>query len=165
MNKRGFTLIETLVYIAILGMVVSSIVAYSLSLSGARNKNYVAQNVQANSRTMLSIMGEKIRASSVVVTPSAGATSNQLVLDMPGVLPNIIFSVFNSQLIMTEVGSPDVALTDSRVVVTGLVFTNAATSGERDIINIQATVSYNVAAGDVEHRYTQDLRTAVIRRN
>lgn len=158
-------MIETLVYIAILGMVVSSIVAYTLTLSGSRNKNYVVQNVQANSRAMLSVISEKIRASSVVVTPAAGATSNQLVLDMPGASPNIIFSVSNGQLIMTEVGSPDVALTDSRVAVTGLVFTNAAATGERDIVNIQANVSYNAAAGDVEHGYAQDLRTAVIRRN
>lgn len=156
---------ETLIYIAILGMVVSSIVGYSLTLSGARNKNYVVQNVQANSRVMLAVISEKIRASSAVVAPLAGTASNQLVLDMPGALPNIIFSIANGRLVMTEVGNPEAYITDTRVIITNLVFTNTAAAGERDNINIQATVSSNVAAGDVENSYTLQLQTSVTRRN
>lgn len=164
-KQKGFTLLETLIYIAILSVVIFSIVGYSLSLSGARNKNYSVQNVQANSRTALSIIGQKIRASSSVITPTYGTSSNQLVLDMPGASPNIIFSVSNGRLVMSEVGNPDVFITDNRIIVSNFVFTNMAASGEKDNINIQATISANVAIGDVENSYSQDLRTSVTRRN
>lgn len=164
-NGAGFTLIETLIYIAIVAMVIFSVVGYSLSLSGARNKNYVVQNVQANSRSMLSIISENIRASSAVLTPGVGASSNQLVLDMPGVVPTITFSVSGGRLLMVQVGSPDTYLTDTRVVVSSPLFTNTSTSGERDNISIQMMVAYNVVSGDVEHGFAQQLRTSVTRRN
>lgn len=163
-SGAGFTLIETLVYVGILIMVIVSVVGYSMSLSGARNKNYSAQNVQANSRVALDIMSEKIRASSSVVIPAAGAGSNQLILDMPGAAPDITFSVSGGRLIMAKAGNPDEYITDSRTAVTDLIFTNTALSGERDIVNIQADISYAAAAGDIENSYSQQLRTSVSRR-
>jgi len=163
-HNRGFTLIETLVYIALIVMIVTSVVGYSLSLGESRAKNYVVQNVQANSRTVLSVLSEKIRMSASVSTPTAGASSNQLILTMPNSAPNVIFSLSGGRIVMSVVGSPDVYLTDSRTTVSDLIFTNNSLAGQRGSVSIAAAVSYNGAAGDTGYTYSQQLRTAVTRR-
>ncbi len=163
--SRGFTLIEVLVYIALITLIMSSIVGYSLSLGGARARNYVVQNVQSNGRVLLSTLGQQIRASALVSTPAAGTSSNQLVLTMPSGSPGVVFSLSSGRVVMSVVGSPDVFLTDDRTTVSNLVFTNTALAGERDSISIQAQVSYAAAAGDVGYSYSEQLRTTETRRN
>ncbi len=58
----GFTLIETIIYIAILGMIAIAFVLFSVSVSGSRNKTYVVQEVQANTRMALEMISQKIRS-------------------------------------------------------------------------------------------------------
>ncbi len=164
-TQHGFTLIEVLVYIAIMTMIMSGIVGYSLSLSDARAKNYVVQNVQSNGRVLLSTLSEKVRMSSIVSTPTAGASSNQLVLAMPGGAPSVVFSLSAGRVVMYVAGNADIYLTDSRTTVANLSFTNTAFAGERDSIDIQADVSYAASAGSGAYEYSEHLRTAVTRRN
>ena len=70
-GRTGFTLVETIIYIAILGMVASSFIFFSLSVSGSRNKTYVVQEVQANARTAFEMISQKIRAAEGVNTASS----------------------------------------------------------------------------------------------
>lgn len=165
LNARGgFTLIETIIYIALLGIVVMSISSYSLSLSAARNKNYAVQNVQANGRALINMMNEKVRECSSVTTPSPGASSGQLILDM-GASPSITFHVSNGRVVLSQPGNPDLYITDPRIAVTSFIFTNNALPGERDSVSMQATVSANVVSGDVENSYTQQINSSITRRN
>ncbi len=160
-RPKGFTLVEMIIYIAIIGIVITGFINYSLSVGGVRNKNYSAATVQANGREALSVLTQKIHEASAVLTPSAGATNTQLVLDMPGANPNIIFDVSGGILTMTPTGSPAVTITDSRATISSLTFTNLASSGQRPNIQIDMTINYTTPAGDVQTGYTKTYRTAV----
>jgi len=82
--SRAFTLIETIIYIAILGMVVSAFVFFSLSVSGSRNKTYAVQEVQANARMALELISQKIRSADKIIFASStlGADPGRLFLSM-----------------------------------------------------------------------------------
>ncbi len=159
-KNRAFTLIEMLIYIGIIGIVISGFVSHSLSVSGASNKNYSVVTVQANARTALQLMSRKIREAEIVIVPVSSATSTSLTLNMPDIIPSITFSVSNGSLFM-EQNSVITQITDNQVFVTSLVFSNLGTLGKRDIIKIDLNLKFNVPDGDVQFGYTKSYRTAV----
>ena len=159
--EKGFTLIEVLIYIAIIGIVVTSFITFSLSISETKNKNYVIQEVHANSRVALNLISQKIRGTQGVVNPTEGDTSNTLVLDIPDTDDNLTFNVEGNVLNITEGTAIPLAITSDEVKVTNLVFSNLTPTGERANIMVEITVEYNNAGTDIEYTYSQNLQTAV----
>ena len=136
-----------------------------MSISNSRNKNYVVQEVQANARVALDIIGQRVRAASGVNIGSSTFGSD------PGVLslvmtdgaknPTIInLDQDDGVLQITEGLSGAVSLTSDEVKITNLVFTNLTPSGERENIKVEMTVEY-ASAEDVEFSYSQSYQTAV----
>lgn len=159
MNK-GFTLIEVLIYITIIGIVVSGFIVFALSINSSRAKTYVVQEVQANARVALDLISQKIRLADDVVIPTEGNSGSSLEIDMPGPDPNLTFSVTGGVLGIAEgVGDPT-PITSDEVDVSNLNFTNLAESGERDNIRVEITVEYRNPES-VEYEYSQSLQTAV----
>jgi prepilin-type N-terminal cleavage/methylation domain-containing protein len=160
-KKTAFTLIEMLIYIAIIGIVISGFVSYSLSVSGVHNKNYSVVTVQANGRTVLEILSQSIHKAQAVLSPASFATSSYLILDMPGASPNITFSVSNGTLFMAEGNVSTTTVTDSQVSVSNLIFTHRAISTERANIQIDLTIDYRIPVEDKQFGYSKSYRTAV----
>lgn len=163
---KGFTLIETLIYIAVIGLVVSSFVVFSVSVSQSGNKTFVTQEVHANARHALDIMSGRIRASTGVNTEASTFGSDPGVLSLSmaasGSNPTVLsLSGDDGVLQITEGVGSAVALTSDEVKVTNLVFTNLTPTGARESIRIQMTVAYNNAGSDVEYSYSKSFQTAV----
>jgi len=158
--QKGFTLIEVLIYITIIGVVVSGFIAFALSINSSRAETYVVQEVQANARVALDLISQKIRLADDVVSPSEGNSASSLELDMPNPGPNLTFSVTDGVLgIAEEVGDPT-PITSDEVNVSNLTFTNLAVSGERDNIRVEITIEYR-GNGSKEYEYSQTLQTAI----
>jgi len=157
-NIKGFTLFETIIYIGIAGIILVSFVQFSLTISGSRNKNYAVQEVQANARTALDIISQKIRMADAVTSPvPGGPTTNSLSLTMPG--DDIVFDLSGVKMQMAE-GVTTYDLTSGKVSVTSFNFTNLAVSGERDSIKIEFTIEY-ANPGDIRFTSTQTIQTVV----
>jgi type II secretory pathway pseudopilin PulG len=166
LRTGGFSLVETLIYIAILGFAVVAIVSFSLSMANARSKNYVVQEVQANSRGALNIITQRILAAEEI---NAGVST--FALD-PGVLslqmadplknPTVInLSADNGVLQITQGTEGPISLTSDEVNVTNLVFTNLTPQGSRANIRVEITIKYDNPSGDVEFNYSQTLQTSI----
>ncbi|KKR15191.1 MAG: hypothetical protein UT42_C0007G0007 [Candidatus Falkowbacteria bacterium GW2011_GWA2_39_24] len=52
-NTKGFSLMETLIYVAILSLIIGGLFSFSLTIAANRNKAYAAQEVQANIRGLV----------------------------------------------------------------------------------------------------------------
>jgi len=151
MDNKGFTLIEVLIYIAIIGIVITSFVTFALSIGNSRSQTYVVQEVHANARTALDLISQKIRSADDVVSPTEGNSESSLELSNP----NLTFSVSNGVL---NIGST--AITSDEVNVSSVSFTNLAPLGERDNIRVQMTVECR-GDGSKEYEYSQSLQTAI----
>lgn len=158
--KKGFTLIEVLIYITIIGAVVSGFIIFALSINSSRSKTYVIQEVQANARTALDLISQKIRLAEDVINPTEGNSNNSLILDMPNSDPDLTFSVTDGILGVAEGAGDPTPITSNKVNVSNLFFTNLAVSGERDNIRIEITVEYE-GDGSKEYEHSQSLQTAV----
>ncbi|MDA2936200.1 type II secretion system GspH family protein [Patescibacteria group bacterium AH-259-L05] len=165
--RSGFTLIETLVYVAIIGIVIVSFVTFSISISNSRNKAYVTTEVQENARIALEVIRQRIHAANNVTIGSSTFDTD------PGILslqvadtsrnPTIIdLTADDGSLRITEGVNSPVIITSDEVRVVNLVFTNLTSPNiSRENIRIEITVDYNTTGGDVEYNYSYSLQTAV----
>jgi len=152
--RRAFTLIEIIIYLAIVGMIAVTLVMYSISVSTSRGKAEVVAEVQANARFALDIMRQKIRGASGI--NSAGSTFNNpsgvLSIVKPVASENpTIFSLDSGRLRMTVGANPSEFLTSDEVEVSNLRFENL-TDGAREHVRIFMTLRYK-KAGSIEYQY------------
>ncbi|MCK5591231.1 MAG: prepilin-type N-terminal cleavage/methylation domain-containing protein [Candidatus Pacebacteria bacterium] len=164
MNK-GSTLVEILIYIAILGIVVSSFISFSVSISDSRGKVYVEQEVQANARVALNLITQKILSSNGlnVGTSVFDVDPGSLSLSMADGAKNptiISLLVDDGQLQIQEGLGVAVPITSDEVRVTNLVFTNLTSTSDKANIKIELTVEY-ITTGSVVYNYPFSLETAV----
>jgi type II secretory pathway pseudopilin PulG len=165
-NISGFTLVESLIYIGVLAMAITGFVYFIISITNARNKSYVAEEVQTSMRSALEVVSRRIRNASGV-----NDASSTYVID-PGVLslamvasaknPTIInLDANDGTMFLKEGTSTAVAITSNNVKVTNLVFTDLTGGGERRNIKVEMTMEYNNPSGDVNFNFSQSLETAV----
>lgn len=169
-NRNGFTLIEMMIYIAIIGGVVASFVSYSLTIGDSRNKTYVAQEVHANSRLALSVITDSIRSANWVNVGSStfDADPGVLSLSMANATLNptiISLSADDGILKIVQGINAPIEITNANVKVTDLVFKNLTSTGGRASVGVDLTVEYANSSGDKGFNYRQDLHTAVTIRN
>ena len=164
-SGAGFTLIETIIYIAVIGLIIGAFVSFSLSIGNSSNKTYAVQEVQANARFSLDIITQKIQTAVGVNIASSTFDSD------PGVLSlTFVSSTLNPTLIklneddgilqIIEGMASPVNITSNEVKVTNLQFTNLTGLGNKENIKIDFTIEFDDDGG-VEFQSTQSLQTAV----
>lgn len=158
-NSRGFTLIEIIIYVGIIGMVIFAFINFSISISGSSSRSFVVQEVDASSRFVLNKIKQKVRRAEGVVGPEAGSSSDVLVLDMPDPDPDTTFELRDGTLGVIEGVGDFEPLVSDNVRVTGLSFTNLD-SGNSRIINVDFGIEYDNNSGNKSFDFSQKIRTA-----
>jgi len=163
---KGFTLVEVLIYLAIIGITIASFVAFSMQISDSKIKNYVVEEVQANARVALDIMSQKIKSANGVntVLSTFDVDPGELSLSMADGSKNpTVFDLDqNDGILQITQGTDDpVSLTSDEVKITNLVFTNVSSGGTYENIRIEMTVEFNNAGTDIEYDYSQTYQTTI----
>ncbi len=161
--RRAFTLIEIIIYLAIVGMIAVSLVMYSISVSSSRSKAEVVAEVQTNTRFALDIMRQKIRSADRIDFINSTLTNPgklYLVMPTPTLAQSpVIFDIDNGRLRM-KVGTGQYALlTSDEIEVANLQFANL-TKGAREHVSVSMTLRYK-NAGSVEYKYEYSITSAI----
>ena len=164
-DYKGFTLIETIIYVAIIGGIIATFISFSLNVSSARNKSYAQQETQANARVALNVITQKIQSASGVNLGSSVFNSDpgvlSLIMSSSTLNPTIIsLSADDGSLLLKEGNNATTTITTALVQVLNLLFSNQSASSTKDNIGVDITVSF-VSSTDVILRYTQALHTSV----
>ena len=161
---KGFTLVELLIYIAILGLVIVGIIYFVISITNSRSKNYVVEEVHENARTAMDTIAQTIRSANGINTGQSIFESD------PGELslattdaqknPTIInLDQDDGVLLIKEGAASEVAITSDNIKITRLVFYNITGNSSRENIYIELEVSYS--DGDqIVYNYTTNLKTS-----
>lgn len=164
MNTRrqtGYTLIELLLYVGIVGMLLSAVATFFVTTASARIKNQSISEVDSQGAFALDYIAQTIRNASSISAPAAGATASQLTLVVPtGSLSPTIFSLNGGVLQVKEGAATAVPLTNSKVQVTNLTVKNLSRSGTAGVVQVSLTLSRINNGSRYEFDYQETFTTS-----
>lgn len=154
-EKSGFSLVETLVYIAIFSVLIISITSFFGTMSSSRIRNQLTLEVNDQGAKVMKTITQALRNASQVNSPTIGNTgaSLSLVTVNPVTSPTV-FSLNNGAISVTEGSGSAVVLTNNKVIVSGLTFSNLSHPSTPNIIKISYTVTSSTTASGLGGQYS-----------
>lgn len=141
-TQRGYTLIELLLYVGIVGTLLVGMSTFFATVAEARIKNQTISEVDQQGTAVMQYLSQTIRNATSITSPAAGASGASLTLVVPtGALSPTVFSLSSSVLRVQEGAGATVALTGGKVQITNLTFTNLTRSGTSGVVQISMTLS------------------------
>lgn len=164
MNKQGFTLIETLIYTAIIGGLIVSFTSFALGISQIKNKTFVIQETQSNIRNAMNMISTFIREAEQVSSPQKGVTSNSLVLEVLNSVDDITISLSGGTIYYQSGSDTPLALVSDNIFVNSLSFQNNSEEPNNDhiVLSIDASYKHNHS---IDFQYNYQLETSTELRN
>lgn len=125
--KKGFTLIEVIIYTLLVAMILTTVVLATNTALQIRGKTNASLILEENMRFAITTIVERVRAANDVTAPLIGSPGNTLILasSEPTQNPTTI-TVTNGVIMMTEGTSAATAITGDNIEITNLVFTTLA---------------------------------------
>jgi len=168
-HQKGFTIIEMLVYVAVLSIMIVSVVSFFIWTVNANAKAKAIREVTNNSRIAMDSMIYEIKEAGSIYNPTTAYFSNprQLSLQTTKYIPlgeassYVDFYLCGTRLCMKKESQPAVAMTSERVKVTNLVFSEIQTSPGAVSIQINLTVEYNAPSSRPEYQSSLDSVSVV----
>lgn len=140
--KRGFTLIETMIYVALFVIIIGGgfVGAYQvISSSDYANRQSV---IDEEGNFVIRKIEWALSGTQTINSPALGVTGSTLSINKYNFAPNnpVVFDL-NMGVVRLKKGSGSpISLTTSNVVVSNLSFTQIATSGIRASLTIQGKI-------------------------
>ncbi len=155
-NKRGFTLLEVTLYIAILSTLVFGIGAFINLVSTVRVKSHVVSEVNQQALQIIQTLTVDIRTANNITIPSIGQAGASLTLTDSS--SNEVEFTLTDGVLSVDRGAGAVELSNSRVVLSDLEFKNLSRPSTPDMIHITFTLSY---VNDINHESYDYSKTYV----
>jgi len=148
-KKRGFTLIEVVLYVAIAGMVVFAL-GFLVKESGeTRLRQRIMAEVEQQGLLVSQQISQAIRNAASITTPSAGSTTSSLTLAYEDALKNpTSFDLSADAIRIAEGAGFPTPLTNTRVLVTDFFFHNLSLASTPGSVQFSFTLSYDLSADD-----------------
>jgi len=160
-QQTGYTLIELLLYVAMLGILLSAVTYFFGTAADARIKNQTVNEVNEQGTFLLQSITQTVRNASSITAPTIGTSGSSLTLTVPtGSLSPTVFSLSGTTMQIKEGTASAVPLTNSRVQVTSFTVTNLSRSGTKGIIRISFTLSHINPSSRAEYDYSRTFITS-----
>lgn len=165
-HRPGFTLIETILYVAIASVVLISLSQFGWNIISVSTKNNIHQDIVSDSRFALDQMSLAIRNATDIDTTNSNfdiniATTPGSKLTLRGTAPNdpVVFDVSSGSLRMQIGTNTPVLLTSNSTSVETLIFTdNSSSDGKSKNIRYELSVIANSSSSRQEYQTTTHLR-------
>ncbi len=165
-NKKGFSLLELVVSVAIFSVILLVVISFFLSTVASNSKTKADREVQENSRKALELITYEIKGAKSIYTPTT--TANQLSLETSRYLPSdetdtfIDFFLCGTALCLKKESQNPIALTSDDVQVASLSFTQFL-NGTKPSVQVNITVNYNSPANGNNYASVTLTSTASLR--
>ncbi|MEK9134884.1 MAG: prepilin-type N-terminal cleavage/methylation domain-containing protein [Patescibacteria group bacterium] len=141
--RKGFTLTEILIYIAILAIIISAVSSFFLWQINSGAKSRAIREVQYNTEQALSIMTKEIREAKSVYTPTSIFDVNLGQLSLETATSYIDFFLCGTRLCQKKESQDPIALTSGMVQINNLIFNYIATTSTVPSIQVNLKINYN----------------------
>lgn len=157
-SQKGLTLLETLIYVVIFSMFVVTLSSFSGSINSARLRSQTMLEVNYQGSQIIHTVTQTVRNAVSISNPVISNSGDSLTLntDDPATNPTI-FSLATGTLYIQEGLNEPIALTNNRVEINNLVFSNFSKASTPGTIKIR----FNLKNADVyvkpEQQYNRDF--------
>lgn len=140
--QRGISLVETMIYVAIFSVFIIGLAQFSTMLTRARLHAQGALEVNDQGSQAIKLITQVLRNGSGVSGPAVGNSGSSLSIDtgIPATSPTV-FSESGGALYVAEGSGLPMALTNNKVVLSNLIFSNLSRAGTPNIIKISFTLT------------------------
>lgn len=155
--NKGFTLIEIVLYVGICSFILLSFSIFLSFLLTARVRSQSITEVNQQGFQVLHRITQAARNGRNIQNPDIGAQGSILTLITSDPLLNpTVFSVSSSTFFIQEGSNTPVALTNSRIRISGLTFQNISSVGSTEkIVRVTFVVDHVNLEGRPEYSYTK----------
>jgi prepilin-type N-terminal cleavage/methylation domain-containing protein len=156
--NKGFTLIETLVYVAIFAIMIGAITIFASNIQASRLRMQILLEVNDQGNSIVRTITQTIRNADSITSPTIGNNSSNLSLASLDISKNpTAISESGDILYITEgVGSP-IALSNNKVKMTNLTFSNLSRPSTPGVIQFRFTLKNIDSAIKAEQQYSVDF--------
>ena len=161
-KNKGYSLVETLVALAIISMLTLAMASFLSVILASEKQNRAVAEVEAQANYVLYQLSQEIRNANRIVTPDVrNISSNLHVTSSTGV--NIPFKVelINGVVTSTKGSAAMTTITSKNVKVTNLSFQNLTASSTKGSVRIGLTVSYANPYGRPEFDFASTYYSTV----
>ncbi|HEU5121786.1 MAG TPA: prepilin-type N-terminal cleavage/methylation domain-containing protein [Candidatus Saccharimonadales bacterium] len=161
-HQHGYTLIELLLYVTLIGVLLSGVAVFFSVTTESRVKNQSISEVNDQGAATMEVMTQAVRSATGISSPTVGITGSQLTLTVPTASLNpIVFSVASGVLQIKKGSATALPLTNNDVRVTAFSITNLTRSGTTGIVQINLTLQRLNTANRNEYDYQRTFTTSV----
>ena len=155
MNERGFTMVEIIIYIAIVAMVSTSFISFYLSTSNIGTKSFTLSESRSNERVLEELIRYHVRNATSITSPTKQSTTTSIVLMLKG--NSTTTSIFNlGGIVYAKTGATSTAMTTDESYISNLAFFNYGNASTTDMINVTGHIN-NFSTSSAEYYYDDDF--------
>ncbi len=163
-QQRGFTLIELVLYIAIISGFLVTTIFFAMRVVEGGQKARAEAEVQQNLRIAMERINRETRSALDLNAGSSTFDSNPSVISLAGGAGEdpIVFSVNGGILQLSKGASGPYNVTTNDVEVTNFVVHDLSVSNRTKVIQIEMTVRYAAAADSVYYDFDSSARSTIV---
>jgi Tfp pilus assembly protein PilW len=153
--KGGFTLVEMLVYTAMFTVMISALTAFMSVLSQSRIRNQSVLEVNDQGTQVMRVITQNLRNAVYINSPATSTTGSTLSINttLASTTPTT-FTLTNGVIFLTQGANPSVALTNNKVIVSNLSFTNLSRASTYGNAKVFFTLVSNSASTKAKYNYS-----------
>lgn len=155
-RKKGFTLVEVLLYVAAVTVIFSGVTGVSFLILQSRIKTQVMNEVNYQGEQVVQLISQEIRNAEVINNPDKQSESLILSVDSIDLTKNpVVFKKSGNKIVIEEGGSGEVDLTNSQLIVSDLEFQNNGLENAPDSVQFKFKLDFNNLEGRNEYKYSK----------
>jgi prepilin-type N-terminal cleavage/methylation domain-containing protein len=147
-EDKGFTLMEVLLYVAIFSLIIGAVAGLAINSTSERAHNQIVADLNYQGESVMYTIVQAVDNSTSIDTPTLGTNSGTLSLSTadPSTNPTVFDAFTDSTTTRMQISEGSVPtqnfLTNSRVRLTNLTFTNNGVTGSKGSVQIEFTLTY-----------------------
>lgn len=154
--KKGFTLMELLLYISISGIIFLGVSVLLFLVLQSRIKNQTVAEVEQQGVQVMQLITQTVRNAENINSPASGSSASSFSLDVvPSSDDPTVFDLSSGVIRIVEGAGPSIPITSSSVTGSNLTFENLSRPGTPGVIRIQFTLTRVNVTGRNEYDYSK----------
>ncbi len=158
-NKKGFTLLEILLYIAILSTIILLISTFLTTMVSARIKMETVSEVNFQGFQIIKVISQKVKNTEEVLSPEKGMSSTSLILNDG--IKNTSIAIADDVIYIQEEGGIAINLTSNNVLASNLSFQNLGGEFSPDSVRMSFKLERINNTGRSEYYFQRDFQSTV----